>query len=86
MQTQSHVSNETGKAMDLDEVEDKASFLRFLAKMRAELDGGAEDWANIDLPMFLEAIEAWTTDWRGSFDENPWQHAATILTMGTTYE
>ena len=72
--------------MDVDRVNDQASFLAFLAGMRSDLDEGALAWESASLGSFLEAIEAWTTDSRLPAQANPWRHAADLLRAGAFYE
>ena len=73
-------------AMDVERVSNRDDFLSFLSAMRADLSEGAENWENIDLPAFLEAMAAWAQDWQGPFNENAWQHAAALIRAGAFYE
>lgn len=75
--------------MEHDEVNDSGSFIRYIAQLRAELSdpARAKDWQNIDLPSFLEAIEAYVrTCANVPAHVNPWRHAADLLTVGVVYE
>jgi hypothetical protein len=72
--------------MDVEQVRDRDDFLSFLSARRAELSDGGENWENIDLPAFLEAMEAWAKDWQGPFSNNPWQHVAALIQAGAFYE
>jgi hypothetical protein len=74
--------------MDHGDVLDRASFAKYVAQLRAELadpDRRAE-WENIDLPSFLKAMAAWAEDQREPANNNPWRHAAEVLTAATIYE
>jgi hypothetical protein len=57
--------------VDADQVEGKADFLEFISGLRAELASGGEDWENIDLPAYLEAMARWVTDWHGELRTIP---------------
>lgn len=69
-------------------VHDRDSFLIFLSQFSASLQNpdAADDWENRDLGSFLQAMEAWASDWPQAFPENPWQHAATLLAAAKIYE
>lgn len=74
--------------MDHNQVQDQASFVEYVAQLRAELDDPDKrlEWENLDLPNFLDAIGAWASDWNEPAHANPWRHAADILTAATIYE
>lgn len=72
--------------MDSDQVKDRADFLEFISGLRAELASGGEDWENIDLPTYLEAMARWVKDWHGYLSDNPCQHAAMLLEVAAIYE
>jgi hypothetical protein len=72
--------------MDVEQVQDRKSFIEFVAAMRNELQAGAKDWENVDLADFLEAMAAWAHDSDSSADPNPWRHAAALMRAGTLYE
>jgi hypothetical protein len=72
--------------MDVDGVNDQASFLAFLAAMRTDLEEGALAWESANLGSFLEAMEAWATDSRVPVKADPWRHAADLLHAGAFYE
>lgn len=68
-------------------VHDRETFLLYLAQLRAELGTKQPgDWENDDLQRFLEAMQAWASDWNGTFGANPWQHAADLLYAARGYE
>ncbi len=74
--------------MEHDEVHDRSSFIRYLASLRTELNDplASADWENVDLPAFLEAMQAWATDCKEPANSNSWRHAADLLTAAITYE
>lgn len=74
--------------MTHEDVHDQASFAAYIAILRKRLTRGpsAGEWENIDLPSFLEAMEAWARDWNKPAEENPWRHAADVITAATVYE
>ena len=74
-------------ALDVRSVHDKASFLRFVAALRADFDAHPDEWENGGIPDYLFAIERWTEAWR-KFEKspNPWRHAAELLWVGRVYE
>ena len=67
---------------------DQASFADYVGQLRAELKDcvHAEKWENVTLTDFLEAMQAWTRDWKEPAHTNPWRHAANLLTAATIYE
>lgn len=71
-----------------DDVHDRATFLLYLEQLRAELSDpmGARASENVDLPSFLEAMQAWVGDWPEPFSPNPWRHLADVVTAATLYE
>jgi len=78
-----------GKAvdpLDVDSIKDKTTFLAFMKALRAGLHDQPEGWENPELPAFLEAMEAWTTDSRFDRSANPWRHAAELLRAARDYE
>ncbi|TWB04773.1 DUF7660 family protein [Bradyrhizobium stylosanthis] len=72
--------------MDVEQVQDRKSFLAFVAAMRNELQTGAKGWENVDLADFLEAMAAWAHDSHDPADPNPWRHAAALMRAGMLYE
>ena len=74
--------------MEPSKVCDRDTFIEFLQQFRSELSDPllSENWENTDLMSFLEAMQAWTEDWHESFPDNPWEHAATMLHVASTYE
>ncbi len=74
--------------MEHDDVQDQASFAKYVAQLRAELDNPDRfaEWENTDLRTFLDAMAAWAADWGKPANINPWRHAADVLTAATVYE
>jgi hypothetical protein len=74
--------------MEHDQVCDQASFAQYVSKLKAQLENStsSEEWENIDLLNFLEAMEAWATAWTEPANTNPWRHAADVLTAAMIYE
>lgn len=74
--------------MEHDQVNDQASFARYVERLRADLDApdARARWENIDLPSFLEAMSAWAASWPNAPDPNPWRHAADVVTAAIVYE
>jgi len=68
-----------------NDVTDRAGFLRVVAQVRRELAAGAPIFENDTLPAFMEAMEAWATDWPGEF-ENPWALASALVQAAAIYE
>ena len=74
--------------MEHDEVHDKASFARYVARLIADLDDPllSLKWENTNARSLFEAMEAWASDSDEPADPNPWRHAADVLRAGTIYE
>ncbi|WP_429600187.1 DUF7660 family protein [Sphingomonas zeicaulis] len=74
--------------MDHSDVSDRSSFARYVAQLRAELHDPEkrQEWENLDLSSFLEAMAAWAEDCRQPANNNPWRHAAEVVTAATVYE
>ncbi|MGX9576285.1 DUF7660 family protein [Mesorhizobium sp. f-mel] len=72
--------------MTADEVHDKEGFIDLLTQMREELRAGADNWENIKLDDFLEAMSAWVNDWQWPAETNPWTHAAKLMQAAAIYE
>ncbi len=69
-------------------VHDKETFLLFLDALRSELRAakGEDDWLNVRLDDYLEAMGGWISDSRDPADANPWKHAARLLLIARIYE
>ncbi|PZR30264.1 MAG: hypothetical protein DI526_22900 [Caulobacter segnis] len=72
--------------MTHEDVHDRASFVAYVAELRGRLVAKPDEWENIDLPSFLEAMEAWAHDGDKPAHQNPWRHTADVLTAATVYE
>jgi hypothetical protein len=77
------------------EVTNKNTFIDFLEKFRKDLKQNPENWGNIDLNDFLEAMSRYTADIQGYYDntnqdidsEKPsWKLFADILKGASIYE
>lgn len=72
--------------MEHDQVADRESFAAYIGVLRQQLAAGGEDWKNLDLPTFFEAMQAWAQDSKQSVEVNPWRHAADVITAAIVYE
>ena len=70
-------------------------FIEFLEEFRADLKQNKSDWENKTLEDFLEAMQAYTQDVQGYYDnmkmkvnadEPTWQNFKTILKGASIYE
>ncbi len=61
-------------------------FRRGRSKPKRFCRSNIENWENVDLRTYLEAIAAWANDWREPADSKPRRHAAGILAAGSVYE
>jgi hypothetical protein len=70
-------------------------FIEFLEEFRKELKENKSDWENRTLEDFLEAMQAYTTDIQGFYDnmkmdinadEPTWENFKTILKGASVYE
>lgn len=72
--------------MNPADVHDSDSFLQFLDEMRRRLRASSEDWVNVDLDDFLEAMSAWVRAGHFPAHSNPWRQAAQLLLSASAYE
>jgi hypothetical protein len=84
--------------LNLDEavqrLQSRGDFVAFLRELSADLQGNPEQWANRDLPAFLEALSAWVEDMEGYYQqrgepmpEQPrWQTLGQMLLAARVYE
>lgn len=76
----------------LQEIKNKDDFVGFLRAMSEDFVNAPEEWANGDIPSFLEAMAAWVEDRSGSpFDDTDYNKTdynaiARIIYMGKLYE
>lgn len=69
-----------------ENVSTKSDLVMFVKSLRKDLKTNEEEWENIELDDFLDAIEAWMTD-TNRLPENPnWKSSAEILLSGRFYE
>ncbi len=77
------------------EVTDRNSFIKFTKSLRAELEANPTAWENNTLASFLEALESYTEDIQGYYDNvHPgidadvpsWRIFADIIRGATIYE
>ena len=77
------------------EVTDRASFIKFINSLQNEFKADPKAWENHTLDSFLQALEAYTTDLQGYYDNiHPdinadipsWRIFADILKGATIYE
>ncbi|WP_430509863.1 DUF7660 family protein [Gottfriedia solisilvae] len=67
-------------------VETKKDIIMFIESLRTDLKTNEEEWENITLVHYLEAIEAWMTDTEKLSEEPSWKAFANILLSGKFYE
>ena len=78
----------------IEGIEDKASFLVFMSLLIKDFKENPDEWANKKLNDYLEAIQSWTEDMDGYFQNNNlpipekinWKIFATILIAAKIYE
>ena len=76
-------------------VNSRTAFAQFLKLLRQDLQAAPEKWENTSLPRFLEAMQAYTLDIQGYYDNTgqrvdanqaSWQLFADILRGAHIYE
>ena len=80
--SKSHSQN----ALDVTQVRDRQSFLKFIAALEVDLSSNSATWENPDLPRFLRAMARWVDDTKRQNHPNPWRHAAELLMAARIYE
>lgn len=79
----------------MDKVETRQDFITFLEKFRADLIENTQNWENLEMSDFLEAMIRYTEDIQGYYkntnqpinaDEPTWQVFADILIGASIYE
>ena len=65
--------------VDYSEVTSREDFCDFVDALRQSLRDSAENWENINLDDFLEALEAWVTD-MAEYEESQGKPEAALLT------
>jgi hypothetical protein len=78
--------------IDPNTVTSREEFVSFVKLMRNDLAADPDDWENITLDDFLEALSAWVNDSERYFSsETPqphlsWRNVAQILLAASAYE
>lgn len=72
--------------MSPNDVSSKEELVEFLNKLRHDLTNNIVSWENPNLESFLEAMEAWLTDFDYNSDSPTWGLFATSLLAGKAYE
>ena len=79
----------------LEKIKTKKDFELFLGQLRIDLEKNKDEWENVTLKDFLEAMHAYTIDLEGFYknmgipfdSDNPdWKVFAQILTGAKVYE
>ena len=78
---------------DPKEIKSRAHFVAFVAELETDLKSRPDQWENLTLETFLEALGAWAEGIRlgvhapASLDRpEAWSLAATLLLAGRSYE
>lgn len=72
--------------INYETVQTKNDLVVFLRALRHDLNTHPNEWENLTLEMFLEAMESWTED-TDSLPASPeWKSFANILLAGKLYE
>ena len=69
-----------------ENVKTKNDFIKFINSLSTDLYTNKEEWENLTLEDFLEAIESWMTDTDKLSDSPSWKDFAVILLSGRFYE
>ncbi|MDC0760563.1 hypothetical protein ACFU8X_20110 [Brevibacillus porteri] len=72
-----------------ENVDSKDELIEFIKALRHDLQVNPEEWENLSLAAFLEAMESWmedTIDMGYLSDQPEWKSLAAILYMGKIYE
>ncbi|EEL50767.1 MULTISPECIES: DUF7660 family protein [Bacillus cereus group] len=69
-----------------DDVRTKEDLIAFIKSLKVDLDKNKDEWENLSLEMYLDAIEAWMTDTNTLSDKPNWNSFAQILLSGRFYE
>jgi hypothetical protein len=72
----------------------REDFVKLVREMKKEITEDSKAWANNSLPLFLEAIAAWTEDMDGYYENKgektpyaiTWDVLTDILMAARTYE
>jgi hypothetical protein len=83
-----------GMTIDTRTIETKAQFLAFVDQLRADLKDSPEEFENLTLDDFLNALSAWVADsdgyYRNIAEGSPppvvWRYIADVLSGAAVYE
>lgn len=71
----------------VNQVKSKEDLIYFLSQLRNDLNQNNRDWENQTLESYLEAMEAWLTDYSNPPPSQPtWKTFADILYASKIYE
>lgn len=75
----------------IDSVVDKASFIKFMEALINDYKNNPDEWENLSIDMFLDAIKGWADDFNFpdpdiNFDNPDWKTIAILFYMGKIYE
>lgn len=78
----------------LEKVNSREDLIKFINLLRKDLQTNKDEWENITLEDFLEAMEAWITDIEGYYSNSnqpvpklpSWRIVADILYASSKYE
>ncbi len=78
----------------VEAVRTREDFIAFVESLARDVERGACDWENADLPSFLNAMAAWVQDMDGYYknlgepmpDPPTWMTFAQILSAALVYE
>lgn len=68
----------------IDSVKTKDDFIKFVGLLIMDYENNIEEWENVDIPSFLDALKNYTLDTES--DSPTWNYFANILMMGSNYE
>ena len=79
---------------DIDSVKSREDLINFIYHLRMDLKTNSEEWENITLENYLEAMERWITDMDGVYlnlnkpmpKQPSWKTIAQILYASSAYE
>lgn len=78
----------------IEQVNSREDLIKFIFDLRNDLHKNKENWENVTLENYLEAMEAWTNDMDGYFmnikqpmpEQPSWKLIAKILYASSMYE
>ncbi|MNW02728.1 hypothetical protein D3C71_1985600 [compost metagenome] len=70
----------------VNQVKSKEDLIYFLSQLRNDLNQNNRDWENQTLESYLEAMEAWLTDYSNIPSQPTWKTFADILYASKIYE